>query len=358
MTDTQTDDLFALIGRDTRLKRVASTNGGEYAGPCPFCGGTDRFRVWPEHPGGVGRWWCRQCGKSGDAIAYLVEHGDITPSEAGRLRHGDDTVGVVPGRTAHIGSDITPDNGPPPSAWQGQALRFVTDSETRLWGADRFALNEVRKWGLTDQTIKEWRLGWSTGGAYPRGIEIPHFMGEKLWAVKIRRYVGREPAADPKYTQLSGGRPMLFGADRLRGTNRALLLAEGEKDAVLALQELGDLVDVASLAGATKTIAPRWAMYFLAYDNVLIAYDGDPAGVTGAQNLTRHLRAARRLRLPVGTDLAEFHQLGNSLRAWLLFHLDRLGIVTPRTPARTVRTETGPGSASSLPLPMWMKRAD
>jgi hypothetical protein len=54
----QSVDLLALVGRVVALKRMASTNGGEYAGPCPFCGGTDRFHVWPagDPPG----WWCRQ----------------------------------------------------------------------------------------------------------------------------------------------------------------------------------------------------------------------------------------------------------------------------------------------------------
>ena len=32
-------DLLDLIGRDTTLLKVAMTCGGEYAGPCPFCGG-------------------------------------------------------------------------------------------------------------------------------------------------------------------------------------------------------------------------------------------------------------------------------------------------------------------------------
>ena len=50
-------DLLELIGRDARLRKVASTRGGEYAGPCPFCGGRDRFRVQPRR----GRWWCRGC---------------------------------------------------------------------------------------------------------------------------------------------------------------------------------------------------------------------------------------------------------------------------------------------------------
>ena len=50
-------DLLSLVGRDTRLKKQAGTRGGEYAGPCPFCGGRDRFRVQPEK----GLWWCRNC---------------------------------------------------------------------------------------------------------------------------------------------------------------------------------------------------------------------------------------------------------------------------------------------------------
>ena len=56
-------NLVDLIGRDTTLRKVASTHGGEYAGPCPWCGGEDRFRVWPyaDRPG----YWCRQCGKNG-----------------------------------------------------------------------------------------------------------------------------------------------------------------------------------------------------------------------------------------------------------------------------------------------------
>ncbi|MCZ7545738.1 MAG: hypothetical protein M5R40_20460 [Anaerolineae bacterium] len=64
-------DLLALLARDTPLQRVARTDGGEYAGPCPACGGRDRFRVWPAPREGPGRYWCRQCGARGDAISYL-----------------------------------------------------------------------------------------------------------------------------------------------------------------------------------------------------------------------------------------------------------------------------------------------
>ena len=76
-------DIKRLIERDTALRYVAHTNGGEYAGPCPFCGtGDDRFRVWPDHPDGRGRYWCRVCDRSGDAIDYLRERDRLTYSQA------------------------------------------------------------------------------------------------------------------------------------------------------------------------------------------------------------------------------------------------------------------------------------
>lgn len=50
-------DLLALVGGG--LRKVAGSQGGEYAGPCPVCGGTDRFHVQPqaEPP----PWLCRHC---------------------------------------------------------------------------------------------------------------------------------------------------------------------------------------------------------------------------------------------------------------------------------------------------------
>ena len=68
-------DLLGWVEKDTTLKRKASTNGGEWCGPCPWCGGEDRFLVWPnaEPPG----WWCRQCQRGGDAIAYVMQRHNL-----------------------------------------------------------------------------------------------------------------------------------------------------------------------------------------------------------------------------------------------------------------------------------------
>ena len=86
-------DVLSLMSADTRLKRVASTGGGEYAGSCPFCGGDDRFRAWPtpRRGDGRGRFWCRRCERHGDAIDYhRMLHGSSFADACKRLGVGLD----------------------------------------------------------------------------------------------------------------------------------------------------------------------------------------------------------------------------------------------------------------------------
>ena len=72
-------DLLRLVEPDTTLIRIANTHGGEYAGPCPFCGGTDRFHVVPA----TGKWYCRQCTpRGGDAIDYVRQREQLPFQEA------------------------------------------------------------------------------------------------------------------------------------------------------------------------------------------------------------------------------------------------------------------------------------
>ncbi len=55
-------DLRGLLTRELGWRPVRQS-AREAAGPCPLCGGHDRFIAWPD------RAWCRRCGWSGDAIA-------------------------------------------------------------------------------------------------------------------------------------------------------------------------------------------------------------------------------------------------------------------------------------------------
>lgn len=54
--------------------KISDTHGGEYASPCPKCGGSDRFRCWPEMPSvfGGGTWFCRNCARAGGCVDFLM----------------------------------------------------------------------------------------------------------------------------------------------------------------------------------------------------------------------------------------------------------------------------------------------
>ena len=64
-------DILSVIGGNYKDKHAKD---GEYAGPCPSCGGDDRFiiRTRPED-GNNPNYWCRQCGIRGDALDYLTK---------------------------------------------------------------------------------------------------------------------------------------------------------------------------------------------------------------------------------------------------------------------------------------------
>jgi len=325
-------DLLTVISADTTLRRVASTNGGEWCGSCPFCGGTDRFRVWPDHPKGS-RWWCRQCSRSGDAIAYQVERGDITPQEAGRLRRGDTAHQMQPRRSQAEPSPEARQDAPHPIWDPSAALAVVTDCEAALWGE---AGAKAREWlherGLSGETIHHWRLGYNPAGCRihglwtPRGIVIPCFVGDVLWYVKVRRPV--PPLAGPKYQQMAGGKSALYGLDHLAG-RRVAVICEGELDAVLLWQEAGDLVDVVATGSASGRPALPFLVHLAGAARWLVALDRDDAGEQGADWWGDYSARVRRVRPLQGKDLTDFAQAGGDLRAWATYHLERLALDAP-----------------------------
>lgn len=74
MIDAAQIEIAKAVRIEAELERRGFRFGGrgaERAGPCPICGGTDRFSINVSK----GIWNCRGCGKGGDVIA-LVQHVD------------------------------------------------------------------------------------------------------------------------------------------------------------------------------------------------------------------------------------------------------------------------------------------
>lgn len=181
MTITTVPDLLQIVNEDTHLKKVASTNGGEWSGPCPLPGCTsddDALNVWPNEDGG--RWWCRKCGRSGDVIAYMVESNRMTEHEAGVVRHADDPEVGPRDAQSHaarpeyrkaadrLASDPLLDVSDPPGAeWQTHAFEFVAISQDHLWSsAGERAMAWLHKRGFEDRTIRLGGLGYNPADTY------------------------------------------------------------------------------------------------------------------------------------------------------------------------------------------------
>ncbi len=365
MTLKANTDLLALIGHDIALKRVASTHGGEWAGPCPFCGGTDRFRVWPNQDGG--RFWCRQCGAQGDAIAYLQKRDNLTFAEACERLGGVATL--HPRQKAALSArfpkatgsspppeHLFPKTEPPSAVWQARAREFVAYAQGQLWQTPD-ALAYLCDRGLSEDMVRLVGLGynpremkgkvarWGVDGAYvwlPRGWVIPCESGGVLWYVKVRRHPDDlEPDAKDKYRTLKGSRLTMYGLDTLAQTHYTdCVTCEGEFDALLLRQHVGSLVGCVALGSASKGLDMQAVSELVAIRRVWLAFDADKAGQDGARKL---LAASARIHpLPVPAhDVTDAWREGHDLVTWVVpsigprdrdrrlmwlnYHLDKLG---------------------------------
>jgi hypothetical protein len=341
-----TPESFSLLKLlvDMPLRRVASIHGGEYAGPCPFCGGTDRFRVWPKLGQG-GRYKCMGhaegragCGRAGDAIQYLRDRYGLSYPEA-CVRLGLEpqlrtALGLDDGRRGVQQFAPAQTLEPPDRAWQAAARQFIAASFVHLYASEGArALQWLQRRCLDTETIRAAGLGYNPVDRYqprqswglasgsgqhgagkrvwlPRGIVIPWIIDGQLWRVNIRR-----PTGTPKYIGPSGWKDALYQAGLLR-PNWPVVLVEGELDALTVQQQAGDLaaaVATGSTAGARKM---KWLVHLALASVVLVAFDADEAGEKAAHYWLDGLPNARRWR-PFWQDANAMAQEGVDLHTWI-----------------------------------------
>lgn len=352
---TQTADLYTLIGQDTVLRKAAGTHGGEYQGACPFCGGKDRFRVWPNDtkPG----WWCRMCEKGGDAIQYLREKG-MTFQDACAL------LGVPLESRPMAQAVIAPpvECNAPPALWQESATAFVDWSEQQMIHPP---LDYLCGRGLSYATIADARLGYNPSGWWaererwglepedgntriwiPQGIVIPWFVGGAIWKVQIRR--DEVKPDQERYKTLPGSTNALYNVDSLRDDAPAMLV-EGPFDALAVQQVAGDLVGVAA-CGTSGARRAKWYSMLALCSPVLVSLDADPAGDSASVVWCDILQDGKRHR-PHYADPSQMLQDGADLRAWVLAGLGRTephALTFDGIPLEYWRTEVALDCAASL----------
>lgn len=359
-TVNRTFDLQAYASRLTELRR----SGAWLIGPCPFCGGTDRFTLKQGADGW--RWFCRQCGdgKYHTAVdfAQRLFAGEPLPAAVQRMTGADLTALPAPRRPAapkvpaekSRADDLQP-------AWKN----VIDYGQNMLWSpAGATAREYLYRRGLNDSTLHSvwYRLGWSEGrkidGVWvDRGILLPCFRLDRnlgmqcIDYIKIRRLPQEswkfQPDRTEKYRKLTGGEPGIYGYHQINVD--VVVVTEGEFDTLVLFQEAGDLVGACTLGSASERLdVARWGLDLLPINHILTVYDSDEAGRKGADAWGSLGGRVKRARVPPPhKDINDFFSSRGDLAGWVMDTMQVNGILTGTFDAG-VRTELPP--AGILPV--------
>lgn len=353
--------LDLITARGLKPVKVSGTHGGEYASPCPGCGGRDRFRAWPEQQSRGcegGTWFCRGCNQGGDCIQFLRIFDGLGYHDACKAL-GVESQLPVRSLTLPKGAKkeaFVPQDKVvlPPEQWCEHAGKLVDWAHALLLAdADRMAGLAMR--GLPLDAVAVHRLGWLPGEEgrdcyfrdraswglppsldangrnkplwIPAGLVVPA-LGATGAVMRMRVRRPEESRArfnpDMKYAVIPGSsmHPLL-----LRPQCRAFVVTESELDAMAcaAAAEWAGL-DVGALAVGTNVGKPdicahaslkRAQCILVALDFDAPKENGTRPGAQGYKFWAETYPMAKRWPVPQGKDPGEAAEQGVDLALWL-----------------------------------------
>ena len=366
--------MLTLLQSSSFRRAGAGAKGPEYHGPCPVCGGEDRFHVWPEQ-NQTGTWWCRQCGKGGDLIEFYRWRDGLSYREA------CERAGQTPRESSWNPTTRRPraDSWTPaaPSApaarWSEHAAKLVRAAANRLQETPH-VLSWLARRGIDAATAYTFELGWLPTDEWrareswglptetkpdgrakklwlPAGLVIP-FRDPSGETGEIIRLRIRRDNPDPRYYIVPGSsREPLITMPAVE----AWVVVESELDAIALAAACADLPHLGIAAMGNSTARPTESLHadLQAALHISVALDNDPPktegghdgpGATAAKWWLERYPQARRTPPVGGKDPGEMFAAGHSLRDWVL-----AGLPPRFQPAPTPPSPQGDAHQASLP---------
>lgn len=263
-------NLVQLVGRYSQLRRKS---GDEWEGPCPKCGGANRFVV-----DGRG-WFCRQChpfdaahGWYGPIDFVMWQHGLQFREAVAFLTGVQMSIPTVQARPARP----MPTTRPQADDWRAAAEGIAVTAQRQLMAGDNPGGEYLLRRGLAPHTWQAFGMGFGAHRDAP-AIVLPWYRAGKLTAIRYR-YL--QPAADgPKivsqFGSVFGG--TLYGGQALAGVGegrRTLVVCEGELNAASIWQVAHETaVDVLSLGSESATLTDAMVVYAGQFRHVIAWMD-------------------------------------------------------------------------------------
>lgn len=332
-------DVLTLYQSLSPAGEIKSKGNGEYCGPCPSCGGRDRFLLWPEHKSGAagGRFLCRGCGAQGDAVEFLRVFQNLTYREACEALRLEPRRAVCHAAGKGTARGWSPEPERLPAAeWMERAAHFVATCTGGIEAGP--GLETLQGRGLSPETARALGIGWNSADRYdrradwgldeeanpetgrprkvwlPRGLVLPIRRKAGVTALLIRRADWKPKDDLPKYWQVkgSGNGCYVIGKPGL-----PVVLVESVLDAVLIWQEARDLVAAVALTGSTKKPDAQTTDFLRNSPGILWALDFDEAGRKASAWWREHFPGMRTWPCAAGKDPGEMLKVGIPIRQWL-----------------------------------------
>jgi hypothetical protein len=313
-------DLRAVVERYTLLKKWSRQ---EWAGPCPRCGGTDRFHV---HASG---WWkCYQCHPQRADVIEFVRWAGRCDFATACQRLGGLPLTIAP-QPARAGTPRRQPRSWTTLAWRAVAEGEVAAAATLLDSPEGSAgWRYLAERGILPVTWRAWGLGLASPW-HPRlrgcrpAIVMPWRHCGWLQAVTYRFIPWRGVTLDKanRFSQRAGGERTVYGSELLGDHFKTLILVEGELNAVSVWQALRqaeiDDVDVLSF-GSEGNAAGRAAVEMAqGYQQVIAWTDREERAAQALQSLEDRARGLQSPRGMDANDLLRAGVLGDFLQAML-----------------------------------------
>ena len=241
---------------------------------------------------------------------------------------------------------------PPSAAWQAAIMPYIDQWELNLWESPQMVDYLRTKRGLSDETIRQFRIGYNPSWADMRcngdvlkvapGITIAWFADGQLYAVRVRTF---DDYLD-KYMSVTGSKPSsgLFNADSIT-SGQDVLIVEGEFDCMLAAQN-GVTAVTRGSAGDHRNITDKWLNRLKSASSVYGLLDNDKAGQEATEALFQQLENFIPLPLPEGKDLTDYVLSGGQV----VDILQRTELATIAADMRRNPVHSEPHTGSDTPL--------